>query len=199
MEWSFRPWFNAQIGRTVPTSDNQGKFIAKALIDTANPTVIWDIGPGEGTYYHLIEESGNDQFVGNLYHWVGVEIWKPYITEYHLDSCYDLILNKDIREYSFEGRVDPQNNESLIIFGDVLEHMTEDEARAVIMKAKKYFRYILVSIPIVHAPQGEVNGNPYEAHVKHWTFDEMHQAMGNCMAFKGHTIGLYWWDSREDV
>ncbi len=183
----------------MPTSDKQGKFIVKALVQEADPTVIWDIGPGEGTYYHLLEDSGGDYFTGNLYHWVGVEVWEPYITEYHLDLCYDVMINQDIRDYSFAGKVSPGGNQSLIIFGDVLEHMPEDDARKVILEAKKYFRYILVSIPIVHAPQGEVNGNPYEAHVKHWTFDEMHEAMGKCMAFKGHTIGLYWWDSKEDV
>lgn len=180
----------------MPTSDGQGKFIAKALITQSNPTIIWDIGPGEGTYRHLVEGDLNWD---NWFHWVAMEIWPPYVEEYKLNECYDLVLNEDIRTYSFEGKVDPGNNQSLIIFGDVLEHMPEDDARRVILEAKKYFRWILVSIPIVHAPQGEVNGNPYEAHLKHWGFDEMHAAMGYCMAFKGHTIGLYWWDSEEDV
>lgn len=183
----------------MPTSDKQGKFITRALIEAASPTVIWDVGPGEGTYIDLVESPFRAERGYNYHHWVGVEIWQPYIEAYNLTEKYDLVLNEDIRAYSFEGRVEPRDNESLIIFGDVLEHMTEDEARRVILNAKKYFRYILVSIPIVHAPQGEVNDNPYEAHVKHWSFDEMHAAMGYCMAFKGHTIGLYWWDSEEDV
>lgn len=183
----------------MPTSDSQGKFIAKVLIHEANPRGIWDIGPGEGTYYDLIEdkESG-DIFCGNFYQWTAVEIWPDYIDKYNLRDKYDLVYNDDVRKVSFPYWSDNQGRD-LIIFGDVLEHMDEDDARLVIMRAKKSFRNILVSIPIIHAPQGEVNGNPYEAHVKHWTFDEMHEAMGKCMAFKGHTIGLYWWDSNEDI
>lgn len=180
----------------MPTSDKQGKFIAKALINEACPSVIWDVGPGQGTWRDLIEPR--DSSYSNIHYWVGVEIWSPYVEEYDLDNKYDLVYIEDIREKPFEGEVFDHEN-PLIIFGDVLEHMPEDDARKLILRAKKHFRYILVSIPIIHAPQGEVNGNPYEAHLKHWTFDEMHEAMGRCMAFKGHTIGLYWWDSEEDV
>lgn len=177
----------------MPTSDKQGKFIAKALIEQAGPLGVWDVGPGEGTYAMLaLEYRDNlDTF------WTAVEIWAPYIQEYDLKLKYDRVINGDIRDYQFVEDADPRYD--LIIFGDVLEHMPEDDARALILKAKQHFRWILVSIPIVHAPQGEVNGNPYEAHVKHWGFEEMHAAMGYCMAFKGHTIGLYWWDSEEDV
>lgn len=175
----------------MPTSDRQGKFIAKALINQADPVNIWDMGAGEGTYRDLMWDDGPDSV------WIAVEIWKPYIEEFELKRDYHMVINDDIRNYPFAGVADSQYD--LAIFGDVLEHMPEDDARKLILEAKKYFRYILVSIPIVHAPQGEVNGNPYEAHLKHWTFDEMHAAMGYCMAFKGHTIGLYWWDSEEDV
>lgn len=181
----------------MPTSDRQGKFIAKALIDNACPSIIWDVGPGEGTYRNLVEGDDPGQS-WNIHWWVGVEIWEPYIQQFGLEDKYNEIICGDIREQAFDNQVMLFEN-PLIIFGDVLEHMPEDDARALILRAKQHFRYILVSIPIVHAPQGEVNGNPYEAHLKHWGFDEMHAAMGYCMAFKGHTIGLYWWDSEEDV
>lgn len=176
----------------MPTSDNQGKFLSFALINAARPQgQVWDIGPGEGTYADLV--LGTAAWAQPC--WIAVEIWAPYIEKYDLHRKYDVVLNQDARTL----KMDNVKPDSLIIFGDVLEHMPEDDARALILKAKGAFRYILVSIPIVHAPQGEVNGNPYEEHVKHWDFDEMHAAMGYCMAFKGHTIGLYWWDGEEDV
>lgn len=174
----------------MPTSDKQGKFIAKALVEQADPYKVWDIGPGDGTYSDLLRSY-------TVCSWVGVEVWEPYILQFDLNRKYNQIINMDVRGVDFSASHIPSN--SLIIFGDVLEHIPEDDARALILKAKQHFRWILVSIPIVHAPQGEVNGNPYEAHLKHWGFDEMHAAMGYCMAFKGHTIGLYWWDSEEDV
>lgn len=179
----------------MPTSDKQGKFIAKALINEANPYNVWDIGAGDGTYRDLIPMDTEDDMRRR---WTAVEIWQPYIDEYQLASKYDFVLNTDIRGYPFEQR-GMKTPFDLIIFGDVLEHMPENDARALILRAKKSFRWILVSIPIVHAPQGAINGNPYEEHVKHWSFDEMHAAMGYCMAFKGHTIGLYWWNKWEDV
>lgn len=178
----------------MPTSDKQGKFIARALIKEANPTHIWDIGPGDGTYWDLMKEKG----VNGPY-WTCVEVWGAYVNEYNLRDKYDVVYVEDVRRVGFPDYYETKPAKNLIIFGDVLEHMPEDDARLLIMRAKKSFKNILVSIPIVHAPQGEVNGNPYEAHVKHWDFDEMHEAMGKCMAFKGHTIGLYWWDSEEDI
>lgn len=174
----------------MPTSDSQGKFIAKVLIKEADPFLVWDVGPGDGTYSDLVRED-------TACHWTAVEVWEPYVTQYDLHRKYNSVVVQDIRSVDFSfSRID---SNSLIIFGDVLEHMPEDDARKLILKAKQHFRWILVSIPVVHAPQGAVNGNPYEEHVKHWGFDEMHAAMGYCMAFKGHTIGLYWWDAEEDV
>lgn len=176
----------------MPTSDKQGKFVAQSLILNANPDEVWDMGCGEGTYAKLVHPR-----ISTSTKWIGVEIWKPYVEEFQLWRYYRGIRYQDIRSLPWKSEV--INVNSLAIFGDVLEHMHEDEARRVIWEAKQDFRWILVSIPIVHSPQGEVNGNPYEAHLKHWGFEEMHAAMGHCMAFKGHTIGLYWWDSKEDV
>lgn len=173
----------------MPTSDREGKLISKLLIEDADPHEIWDVGPGEGTYFDLMKWSTVDAF------WVGVEIWEPYIDQYQLRSKYSRVIVDDIRKCHFP-RISGDN---LIIFGDVLEHMPEDDARELIVRAKQSFRWILVSLPIVHAPQDEVNGNPYEAHVKHWTFDEMHEVMGRCMAFKGSTLGVFWWDREEHI
>lgn len=183
----------------MPTSDRQGKFITKAIVDAWDPQEVWDIGPGEGAYHTLLEDDHLNPWPnGNRRYWIGVEVWEPYIEKYGLRERYDHIINKNVMDIEFES----PNRGYLInmaIFGDVLEHLPEDDARHIILKAKEYFRYIVVSIPIVHAPQGEVDGNPYEAHLKHWTFEEMHNIMGKCMAFQGHTIGLYFWDSEEDV
>jgi hypothetical protein len=175
----------------MPTSDKQGKLISRLLIEHHDPHEIWDIGAGEGTYADLMKYTALSE---NSY-WVGVEIWEPYIRHFNLESKYHEVMNLDIRNIvSFPGL-----RPNLIIFGDVLEHMPEDDARQVILRAKQHFRWILVSLPIVHSPQGEVNGNPYEAHLKHWTFDEMHEIMGRCMAFKGSTLGVFWWDAEEDI
>lgn len=177
----------------MPTSDKEGKYFSKLLIEDASPLQVWDVGPGEGTYAMLCA----DYIATAETFWFAVEIWEPYIYKYDLKLKYDKVIHDDIRNLPFIGEADTHRD--LIIFGDVLEHMPEDDARQLIVKAKENFRWILVSLPIIHAPQGEVNGNPYEAHLKHWTFDEMHEVMGKCMAFKGSTLGVFWWDREEHI
>lgn len=51
--------------------------------------------------------------------------------------------------------------------GDVAEHMSEPEALALWRRASQAARHaVLLSIPIVHYPQGHLEGNPHEHHVE---------------------------------
>ena len=62
----------------------------------------------------------------------------------------------------------------LVMFGDVLEHMTKEDAIALWKKISKQAKYALISIPITHFHQPMVNGNPYEKHIKEdWTSEEV--------------------------
>lgn len=51
----------------------------------------------------------------------------------------------------------------LIIFGDIIEHLTVEEAQQVIAYAKTRCKDMIVSVPWLY-PQGELYGNPYEVH-----------------------------------
>jgi hypothetical protein len=53
-----------------------------------------------------------------------------------------------------------------VIAGDVLEHMTKEEALTVISNLLPRCKYFIISIPIIKWPQDAVNGNPFEIHVK---------------------------------
>ena len=57
--------------------------------------------------------------------------------------------------------------------------------------------HILISVPIVDSPQGEVDGNPHEAHLHQWDADDMDQVLaglgGNVETFRGGTLGCWWW------
>lgn len=170
----------------MPYSDQEGKDYSRMKMKQANPFWIWDIGPGAGTYADLMYPEWSP----DLHHWTAVEVWEPYVHRFGLTSKYNRVIVDDVMNVEF----DDNTTDGLVILGDVLEHLLEDEARELIVRCKEKFRWMLVSLPIIHAPQGTVFGNPYEAHLKHWTFDEMHAAMGNCEALKGHTLGVYWWD-----
>lgn len=126
-----------------------------------NLTSMLDVGAGCGTYGHMFAKHFRnvERFA--------VEIWANYIDEYQLEQIYSKVLNHDIRDHT-------DFNYDLVIFGDVLEHMTKDEALLVWDKVSKQAKYALIAIPIIYMPQDAVDGNPFERHVKDdWTHEEV--------------------------
>lgn len=81
----------------------------------------------------------------------------------------------------------------LTLYGDILEHMTKEEAQDVMDKTLATSRLVMVSIPVVHYPQEEVEGNPYEVHVKDdWSHQEFCTSFPNVLtAFVHDHIGVY--------
>lgn len=127
---------------------------------------ILDVGAGSGTYGRLL---------GRHIHTVdAVEIWQPYVEQFKLNEIYDHIIHADVRHVSplqFE-------HYDLVIFGDVLEHMSREESLKVWRNASTA-KFGMISVPIVHYPQGAEFGNPYEEHIQeHLTADELRKDYG---------------------
>lgn len=116
---------------------------------------VLDIGPGCGTYSRILRP------IDDNVHWTGVEVWAPYIKEFDLEKKYDHVVVADLRylDYSKIKRPD------CVIAGDVLEHISEVEAVTILNELICLAKVIFVSIPIIHMPQGESEGNPYQEHV----------------------------------
>ena len=87
-----------------------------------------------------------------------VEAFAPNIFQNHLQTRYNRVYKADIRELEYE----PYD---LIIFGDVLEHMSVEDAQKVLAYAWTRCRDLIVAVPFMH-DQGEKYGNPYEVHVQ---------------------------------
>ena len=182
----------------MPTSDAEGKDWSLARFKRHQPRTVLDIGPGEGTYAKLFRPHGPD--VPGVW-WTAVEIHKPYVAKYKLRStktrkAYDEIHVEDIRESA-----DHLLHRDLVIAGDVLEHMPREDAVALLQRAEAAGAWhILVSLPIVESEQGEVEGNPHEAHVHQWDADDMDQVLaalgGHVEAMRGGTLGVWWWSRR---
>lgn len=150
-----------------------------------------DIGPGSGTYISLVKEQA--QCCTNA-RWIGVEIWEPYIQQFRLQERYDEIVNADVRTVDWT-----QLNPDVVIAGDVLEHMTKQDAVALVDRILLVAKTLIVSVPIRHMPQDKyAYENPHEAHIKDdWSHEEV-------MATWGHYIkesyrksvksklGVYW-------
>lgn len=165
-------------------SSYQGKEWTAAFVDFKKDEIknILDLGPGQGTYYSLLHK----QLEGSVWH--GVEVFLPYIIQFRLEYYYNRIYHTDVREFI------PEQDYDLIIAGDILEHMTKEQAIELVDKMLEKTKYFLISIPIVHWPQDAINNNPYEIHIKDdWSDEEMRQTFGDKIinSFAGSHIGVY--------
>lgn len=173
----------------------ENKLIHKAAMD---------IGPGEGAYLNWLKhkyQPGGDKYETLKQNWLvnggpladskwtGVEIWAPYVDEFNLRDRYDTVLIEDVRKlnYSEIGKFD------VTIAGDVLEHMTKEDAIDVVKNILEISTYLFISIPIIHYPQSESHGNPYEAHIKDdWSHDEMMETFPQIIKHNaGRRVGVY--------
>lgn len=88
----------------------------------------------------------------------GIEIYSPYVRKWKAYKFYREFFVSDIRQFKYK-RYD------LIIFGDVLEHMSVEDAQMVLDYAWDRCRDLIVAVPY-RFKQGEKNGNPYEVHIQ---------------------------------
>jgi cyclopropane fatty-acyl-phospholipid synthase-like methyltransferase len=170
----------------MPTSSNAGKKQIRQWISNIEVNKVLDVGCGEGTYPKLLKQQYP---ILNNAEWWGIEAWAKYIEEFNLTELYNNIINEDVRKVNW----DSIPNFDLIIFGDVLEHMTKEESQELVSKAITKSRYIIISIPIVHAPQGAYEGNPFEIHVKdNWSHTEVLESFPYIVESNGSKkIGVY--------
>jgi cyclopropane fatty-acyl-phospholipid synthase-like methyltransferase len=145
----------------MPISDQSNQSWVVETLQKLDLKSMLDVGAGAGTYAHIFAQHfpNTKRFA--------VEAWAPYIQEFALKDIYVEVFNHDIRDHEYF-------NYDIIIFGDVLEHMTKEEALSVWDKVSKQSSYALISIPIVHYPQDAVHGNPFEEHIKDdWSHEEV--------------------------
>lgn len=167
----------------MPTSDAQGREWVAEILDAIGPDLklIVDVGPGDGTYERIFRcQTPNAN-------WIGVEIWAPYISRFNLWDSYDTVVCCNIMDYKWPEGVD------LVILGDIVEHLPEADARLLLETCKKKAKNVIVSLPIIDSHQGEVDGNPYEAHLYQWKFEQILELMTPCSAWRGDVLGRFWW------
>lgn len=108
-----------------------------------------DVGACGGRWWRL---------VGDYLTMDAVEIFEPYIKTGKLHKKYKHVYNVDIRQFEY-------NFYNLVIFGDVLEHMSIQDAQKVIDYARERSDNMLIAIPYGWK-QGAIHGNPYEVHIQ---------------------------------
>lgn len=132
------------------TSHPWGKPETYAYIKSHFPTntPILDVGAGCGTYAHLLGVHGYDDIDA-------VEAFAPNIARFKLAKFYKQVYLADILSFQ------PTRRYPLVIFGDVLEHLTREEALSVLRNFAS--STCIVSIPW-SLKQDAIYGNPYEVH-----------------------------------
>lgn len=108
-----------------------------------------DVGACDGNWFNRL---------GEYLQMDAVEIWQPNIEHHRLESRYRKVFCVDAAELEY-------GDYDLILFGDVIEHMTVEQAQKAIGYAKAHSREILAAVPFLYR-QGAMYGNPYEAHLQ---------------------------------
>ena len=88
----------------------------------------------------------------------GIEIFKNNIGKHKLNSIYHTCYLGDIREFRYK-------HYDLIIFGDVLEHMSVEDAQKVLDYAWDRCRDLIVAVPYEWVNRSHY-GNPWEVHIQ---------------------------------
>lgn len=166
----------------MPMSSHEGKAWTRdriAALARTGPLTVVDVGPGVGTYAKLLH--------GLPVRMIGIEAWEPYLHTYRLSEFYDELVVADAREVELPAC-------DVVIFGDVLEHMSREDGVALWERgAAAAGRAEYLSIPIVHYPQHEIEGNPFEVHVEEdWDHDEVLTHFAGIGEFTvGDEVGVY--------
>ena len=108
-----------------------------------------DVGPCDGKWGKLL----NDYLYMD-----GIEIFKNNIGKHKLNSIYHTCYLGDIREFRYK-------HYDLIIFGDVLEHMSVEDAQKVLDYAWDRCRDLIVAVPYEWVNRSHY-GNPWEVHIQ---------------------------------
>ena len=87
-----------------------------------------------------------------------VEIFEPNVRNHKLAEKYDNVFVGDIKDYKYDWY-------DLIIFGDVIEHMTVEDAQQVLRYAWTRCRDMIVAVPWLYK-QDAIYGNKWEIHIQ---------------------------------
>ena len=130
-------------------ADGKKEVIAWIRENFSPDSSILDVGAGyEATYRKLLPEYSNIE---------AVEIFLPS-AEKILDK-YKKVYVQDFKDFKWNKKYD------LIIFGDIIEHLTPQDANNVLKIASKYCKDLIVAVPFLYR-QGPCYGNEAERHLQ---------------------------------
>ena len=129
-------------------SYDYGKKEVCAWIRERFPTdsALLDVGACDGKWKKLLPEYENFD---------AVEAWWNNLQNL---GAYRNAFHADARTFEYDWY-------DLIIFGDIVEHMTPAEAKDMLDYAAPRCKDMIVAVPFLYR-QGAIHGNPFEVHVQ---------------------------------
>jgi len=159
----------------MPTSPYAHLYSLVAYLNTVRPKSILDVGLGNGKL-GFIARDYLDVMLGERYHksqWKlqldGIEVFGDYIQD-HQRAIYNDIFIGDAFDV-----IDGLAQYDMIIMGDVLEHFDKQKGLEFMDKCFSHTQTAIgLFIPLGDGwSQGDICGNPYEAHQSAWQLDEL--------------------------
>lgn len=120
------------------------------LANISSDSKILDVGAGSGTYGEMLKPHYSRVDA--------IEIFPSYLDMFNLHLKYDTVIQGDIRNFIF-------SEYDFIIMGDVLEHLTFEDATKVLEKIEEQWQSVLVAVPYMYE-QGAEFGNVHETHLQ---------------------------------
>jgi hypothetical protein len=118
-----------------------------------------------------------------------VEVYAPYVETFQLRQLYKHVFIKNVTDFGFTGY-------DLAILGDVLEHLTQEEAETILTMLATKDLSVIVQVPYM-LPQGPGDGgkNLHDAHqqadLTHEVFMERYGKFGLSLLVKDGLLGVY--------
>lgn len=142
-----------------------------------------DVGACDGNYSRVL---------GDYLIMDAIEVYEPNVERNRLTEKYRKVFVADIRGFKYK-------KYKVVVFGDVIEHMSVEEAQECLEYAKKHSDIIIAAVPFKYK-QGPIYGNPYERHVQDDLTDElfMKRYPGFERLFIYPQYGYYLWRCSND-
>lgn len=119
------------------------------------PMTALDVGVGHGKVGRLLFETMEGKC-----HIEGIEVYPPYLAQKVLYVYYKRIHEMDVVDW-MQQNVDWQKD--LVVFGDVLEHLTYSNAISILHQTMYRAKLVAVFTPMAYL-QNSLEGNKHEAH-----------------------------------
>lgn len=150
----------------MPSSRPHTLNIIGTYIINKQPQKALDIGIGFGKYGFMLREF-TDAWNGNYHHWKtiieGIEIHEKYILAHHHNIYNKIHIGDAVSTLS-----NLPNDYDMIICGDMLEHLTENEGHMLLSLISHHSKFAMITTPKKMGKQGSVYGNIHETHKHEW-------------------------------